>query len=79
MTRTVLTIDGRRTAYSVDQILDYRHTLTVGELREYLEDLDDDMPVMINNDNGYTYGEIDYSSFREEESEDDEDEEEEEE
>lgn len=61
----VLTIDGRRTAYSAGQILKYENTMTVGELKEMLENYDDDTPVMLRNDNGYTYGEIEYDSFRE--------------
>lgn len=64
MARTVLTIDGRREGYAIDQIT---NTLTVGQLIEYLEDCDPEMPVMINNDDGYTYGSITYTSFREEE------------
>ena len=59
----VLLIDGRRTAYSIDQILDYTRTMTVGELRNQLEAYDDEMPVMLINDNGYTYGEIEDGSF----------------
>lgn len=72
MTKTVLTIDGRRTGYSIDQVLEYEGTMTVKELIEYLEQFDDDTPVLINNDNGYTYGEIKESSFRDEETEDEE-------
>lgn len=79
MTQMVLTIDGRRDAYSVEQIMEhYTPTMTVGQLIDYLGQYDDDTPVMINNDNGYTYGYINESSFREEEYEDYEDEEEEE-
>lgn len=69
--KTVLTIDGRRTGYTINQILRYENTLTVGELKNFLEDFDDDTPVMINNDNGYTYGEITYDSFRDEETDED--------
>lgn len=67
----VLTIDGRREGYSPDQI---RSTMTVGELIDYLSQYDEDTPVMINSDNGYTYGSINYDSFREESEEDEEDE-----
>lgn len=79
MKKTVLTIEGRRTGYSIDQILNYAPTMTVGQLIEALEEYDEDMPVMLNNDNGYTYGEITLSSFNEEEVEEDEDEDEEDE
>lgn len=63
MDKLVVTIDGRRDGYGIDQI---ERTLTVIELIEYLEQYDDDTPIMINNDNGYTYGAIRYDSFREE-------------
>lgn len=69
MTRkTVLTIDGRREGYAINQI---DRTMTVGELINFLSDYDEDTPVMINNDNGYTYGSITYSSFQEETDDDD--------
>lgn len=81
MAKEVLTIDGRRDAYSIDQMLKYESTMTVGELIELLSNYDEDMPVMINNDNGYTYGAIkEWDSFRVEECDtDDEDEDEDEE
>ena len=72
----VLTIDGRRTGYTIEQVYDM--TMTVGQLIEALQDYDEDMPVLLNNDNGYTYGEITWSSFREEEEELDDDDEDEE-
>lgn len=56
----VLFIEGRREGYAVDQI---RHTMTVGELIAYLEQFDEDTPVYLNNDNGYTYGSITEGSF----------------
>ena len=62
-----LYIEGRRDGYSPTQI---RETMTVGELMAYLEQFDEDAPVYIQNDNGYTYGSIDFNSF--EESEEDE-------
>lgn len=57
-----LMIEGRREGYGPDQI---RDTLTVGELIEYLSQFDEDTPVMLNNDNGYTYGSITHDSFEE--------------
>lgn len=67
-----LIIEVHRDGYSRNQI---DHTLTVGELIEYLEQFDEDMPVYTSHDNGYTYGGIDWEDFtelegREEESED---------
>ena len=70
----VLTIKVRRTGYSIEQVYDM--TMTVGQLIEALEGYDKDTPVLLNNDNGYTYGEITWSSFRNEVEELDEDEEE---
>lgn len=62
-----LFIEGRREAYGTEDI---RRTMTVRELIEYLEQFDEDAPVYLNNDGGYTYGGITESSF--EEVEDDE-------
>lgn len=33
-------------------------TLTAGELIELLSEVDEDTPIFIKNDNGYTYGSI---------------------
>ena len=41
--------------------------MTVGDLISQLEGYDEDMYVMLNNDNGYTYGSIDDRSFEKEE------------
>ena len=48
-------IDGRREAYCPNQCY---NTMSVGELKEFLEQFDDDDEVFLRNDNGYTYGEI---------------------
>lgn len=42
-----------REGYGVDQV---RRTMTVGELIRFLEDFDEDVPVYMDFDNGYTYG-----------------------
>lgn len=68
MGRKVLTIDGRREGYAIDQI---DETMTVGELINQLQQYDENMLVMLNNDNGYTYGSITWSSFEVEEEDDD--------
>jgi len=65
-----LFIEGRRQGYAPEQI---KGTMTVGELINYLSDFNEDMPVMLKHDNGYTYGSITYESF--EESDEGEDEE----
>lgn len=64
-----LLLEANRTGYDLEQI---SHTMTVGELIAFLEDFDDDTPVYISNDNGYTYGGIDYNDFRDSEEEDEE-------
>ena len=66
-----LLLEANRTGYDLDQI---SHTMTVGELIAFLTDFDDDTPVYISNDNGYTYGGIDYDDFRDSEEEGDEEE-----
>lgn len=59
--KNVVCIDGRRECYSPEQM---DGTMTVGELISYLNNyFNPDDLVMINNDNGYTYGSITESSF----------------
>lgn len=65
-----LFIEGRRNGYSPEQC---GKTMTVGELINWLEQYDEDTEIYLNNDNGYTYGNITESSFFEEDPEDDED------
>ena len=67
---TKLILNTFREGYGTDQI---RRTMTVGELIEFLQDFDPDMPVYTGHDNCYTYG-----PFREDLFEEVEDEEEEE-
>ena len=50
-----LYIEGRRNGYGPDQC---GRTLTVGELIAYLSEFDEDRPVYLRNDGGYTYGSI---------------------
>lgn len=57
-----LFIEGRREGYAPEQI--YR-TCTVGELINFLSDYDEDTPVFLKNDRGYTYGSITETSFEE--------------
>lgn len=52
MDKVALVFEAPRTRYSMD--LD--NAMTVGELRELLEDWDDDTQIIISHDNGYTYG-----------------------
>lgn len=55
MPRCILMIRGARDGYAPEQI---RSTTTVGELKEFLDGYNDDTPIMLNNDRGYTYGSI---------------------
>jgi len=65
-----LYIEGRRNGYSPDQC---GRTMTVSELMAYLDQFEDDTPVYLSNDKGYTYGSITEGSFSEDEGfEDDE-------
>lgn len=63
MEKSIVIIDARRTAYSKKDVIN--HTCTVRELIEQLEQFDDDSPVILSHDNGYTYGEITYQDFDE--------------
>ena len=62
-----LIINTSRDAYSVKDIL---NTMTVGDLKAFLEDFEDDTPIYLSFDNGYTYGavkentiEVEYEEF----------------
>ena len=62
-----LFINAQRTGYSPCQI---QHTMTVGELIAVLEEFDEDTPVFLKHDGGYTYGGINWSDLEEDYSED---------
>lgn len=53
-----------REGYGVDQV---RRTMTAGELIRFLEDYDEDTPVYLSFDNGYTYGGFTECGFEEKE------------
>ena len=72
-----LFINGNRNGYDTEQC---GRTMTVCELMAYLDQFEDDTPVYLKNDNGYTYGSItewDFSDDSEdiEDNEDNEDDE----
>ena len=51
-----IVFNARREAYGIDDI---RNTMTVGDLVHYLmENFDEDQPIYLSHDNGYTYGGI---------------------
>ena len=63
-------LEGRKNGYSAEQC---GETFTVKELIEFLKNnFDEDDKIYLKNDNGYTYGNIDYFSFSTEEDEDEE-------
>ena len=62
----VLYINAVREGYEIDQI---RHTMTVGQLMNWLEQFDEDTPVYLKHDRGYTYGGITEDKFEESEDE----------
>lgn len=74
-------IGARREAYGVDDVAE--STLTLGELIDILEDLEDevgeDAPVILSHDGGYTYGSLHDSYISVEETDEEEEDEEEEE
>lgn len=55
-----LFINTNRSGYDYDQC---GRTMTVGELIELLSEYDEDTPVYLRNDNGYTYGHIGEEDF----------------
>ena len=67
--KQVLYIDAQREGYAVGQI---HSTMTVAEFMNYLEQFDEDTPVYLRHDGGYTYGGISWNSFADEEIEDEE-------
>lgn len=56
-----LFIEGNRNGYTPKQC---GGTLTVGELINILENYNEDLPIYIRNDNGYTYGAIYYDEIQ---------------
>lgn len=56
-----------REGYGIDQI---RRTMTIGELIDFLGNYDEDTPVYLSFDNGYTYGGITDDHFEEHYEED---------
>ena len=58
-----------REKYGKDDV----RTMTVGELREALEEFDDDAKVILSHDNGYTYGGIRWELMEMEDDEDEQD------
>lgn len=66
--KRALVFEAERTGYSIDQV---SRPMMVGELKEFLEDFNDDTLFILSHDGGYTYGSIDtrrnVTMFREQE------------
>ena len=60
-----IVFEAERTGYGIDQIED--KAMTVGELKELLEDYNDDDLFILSHDRGYTYGSISYPTIWERE------------
>lgn len=63
-----LIILAQRESYGMDDV----RTMTVAELREALEEFDDEDQVILSHDSGYTYGGIRYDMMEEQGDEEDE-------
>ena len=61
-----LIILAQRESYGMEDV----RTMTVRELREALEEFDDNAEVILSHDSGYTYGGIRYDLMEEEDGED---------
>ena len=57
----VLQIYTSRDHYSANDCID--KTMTVGELIDFLQDFDEETPIVLNFDSGYTYGYINHNRF----------------
>lgn len=55
MNKSAIVFNAVSEGYSIDQL---RKPMTVGELKELLEDYEDDSLVILSFDNGYTYGSL---------------------
>jgi hypothetical protein len=69
MTREPLFINANNNGYEPSQC---GRTITVGELIDLLSDFDEDMPIYLKFDNGYSYGSIREDDFIEDIVEDEE-------
>lgn len=64
-----LIIQTLREGYGTDQV---RRTMTAGDLIEALSEYDEDTPVYLSFDRGYTYGGITYERIEEQAGEEEE-------
>lgn len=54
--RNAVVFEVSRDGYGIDQI--ETRSMTVGMLKDMLEEMDDDMIVVLSHDRGYTYGSL---------------------
>ena len=73
--KQVIVIETSREAYSIPQVLDYagKRIMTAADLRAMLDEYDDNTPVVLSFDDGYTYGYISECDIRSETIDEDED------
>lgn len=65
--KKAIVFDVAREAYAIGQV---RRPMTVGDLKDLLEDYEDDTVIILSHDNGYTYGTLrDCDSYEDEWSE----------
>lgn len=53
--RQAIIFEAPRTGYTIDQV---ESPMTIGELKLYLEDFEDDDLFILSHDGGYTYGSV---------------------
>lgn len=62
--KSAIVFEAERTTYSIGQ-LEAEGPMTVAELRDILEEYDDDTLVVLSHDRGYTYGSLTYPDYYE--------------
>lgn len=60
MKKSAYFLKGNRNGYGPDQC---GKTMTVGELISLLQEFDESSEIFLRNDNGYTYGSINFYDF----------------
>ena len=63
--KLAIIFEASRDGYTAKQVAEYRSPITVGELKDLLEDYNDDTLFMLSHDNGYTHGSISKFEFEE--------------
>lgn len=58
--KKALILEVEREGYGIDQV---QYTMTVGDLIRLLEDYNEDTPIYVSHDNGYTFGGVKENNF----------------